>query len=385
MNRVSKMRKYEICEDIMIKILDYLPSKYLLKFKCVSKTWEKYITDCRSRRWNQKPHLVGFFCQHSFIKNSDLRFCLLDHSLINGTFNDSLHNFFHRDAHVVASSNGFVLCKVKKIHYYVYNPATRHFLVLPKTQISMEDYDNIQPLIGFICNEDNPDKKDDDSISFTIVRYAIPNTPPELHFVVTIESFSSETFVWTANKIILDVPLILCPCTIMISPSASVIDGVFCWYDDSSQITVYDSINKSFWAMKLPQHTEIGCGYLGSSDGGLYFALNIVYKAIVIVWYLASDIRNRDPSWIKKYERNVGRSILQCPDNDFKVEGKFYMIDYMVIHPTIPHIFYLGFRLNIISYDFEMDVVQFVSIFSGRSRLYKFFPFEWYQWPRRLE
>ncbi|WMV60022.1 hypothetical protein MTR67_053407 [Solanum verrucosum] len=237
------------------------------------------------------------------------------------------------------------------------------------------------PPIGFICKVDNPDNKD--IISFTIVRYAIPARPQfDLQVAVTIESFSSETNVWTANKIILDVPIRLFPCTLTKSPSASVIDGVFCWYDDSLQITVYDSIHKSFWDLKLPEDMErgIGCGYLGSSAGGLYFALNIIFKGTVIVWYLASNIRSRDAVWVKKYVGNVRSTVLQCPE-DFGVEGYPHIeLNNMVIHPTVPHIFYLGLQRNIISYDFEMDVAQLVNNFSGcpTMKRYKLFPFEWY-------
>ncbi|KAH0706871.1 hypothetical protein KY289_011947 [Solanum tuberosum] len=252
----------------------------------------------------------------------------------------------------------------------------------------MENDDNNPPPIGFICKVDNPDNKD--IISFTIVRYAIPAKPLQfnLQLGVTIESFSSETNVWTANKIILDVPIRLFPCTLMKSPSASVIDGVFCWLDDSPQITVYDSIYKSFWALKLPEDRERGKsgGYLGSSAGGLYFALNIIFEATIIVWYLVSNIRSRDAVWVKKYVGNVGSTVLQCR-KDFGLEGYHRIVlKTMVIHPTVPHIFYLGFLRKVISYDFEMDVAQLIYNFSGISptESYKFFPYEWYQWPRRL-
>ncbi|KAH0710071.1 hypothetical protein KY284_011498 [Solanum tuberosum] len=241
----------------------------------------------------------------------------------------------------------FFFCYVKKVHYYGYNPATSQLLVLPKTQICMEDDEYNPPPIGFICKVDNPDNKDD-IISFTIVRYAIPDYQSNLQFAVTIESFSSETNAWTANKIILDVPLGLFRSTI--SPSASVIDGVFCWLDDSPQITVYDSIYKSFWALKLPEDRERGKSggcYLGSSAGGLYFALNIIFEATIIVWYLVSNIRSRDAVWVKKYVGNVGSTVLQCR-KDFGLEGYHRIVlKTMVIHPTVPHIFYLGFLRKI--------------------------------------
>ncbi|KAL3372431.1 hypothetical protein AABB24_008806 [Solanum stoloniferum] len=383
----KKCVKEEICEDVMIKILDFLPSKSLAKFKCVSKCWEKYITDCRCRRWIQKPYLVGFFCQHFEVPRVPMRtnFFSSSQSVIDGTFDESLDNLFHSNARLVAASNGFLLCYVKKVHYYVYNPATSQLLVLPKTQICMEDDEYNPPPIGFICKVDNPDNKD--IISFTIVRYAIPDYQSNLQFAVTIESFSSETNAWTANKIILDVPVGLFRSTQ--SPSASVIDGVFCWLDDSLQITVYDSIYKSFWALKLPEDRERGKSggcYLGSSAGGLYFALNIRFEATIIVWYLVSNIRSRDAVWVKKYVGNVGSTVLQCR-KDFGLEGYHRIVlKTMVIHPTVPHIFYLGFLRKVISYDFEMDVAQLVYNFSGTSptERYKFFPYEWNQWPRRL-
>ncbi|KAH0710084.1 hypothetical protein KY284_011515 [Solanum tuberosum] len=75
----------------------------------------------------------------------------------------------------------------------------------------------------------------------------------------------------------------------MKSPSASVIDGVFCSLDDSLQITVYDSIHKCFWVLKLPDDMETG-------------------KA---------------------------NTVLQCPE-DFEMTS-------IAIHPTVPHMFYLSF------------------------------------------
>lgn len=384
MNRVRKYANEEISEDMIIKILDFLPSKSLFKFKCVSKLWNKYIDDCRRRRWNQKPYLVGFFYQDPYIPLaiSPIGFFFTSkNQVIDGTFDESLDNLFQGSrARIVAASNGFLLCIAKKFYYYVYNPATRQLLALPKTKICMEDNN---PPIGFICMVDSPDK---DFTSFNIVRYAIPKYCGDFQSTVTIESFSSETNVWTTNKIRLDVPLTLLHCTYMKSPSTSVIDGVFCWLDDTPKITVYDSIYKCFWVLKFPEDMENGkgCCHLSSTDGTLYFALNIRLEATIIVWYLASNIHSRDAVWVKKYVGNVGRTVLQCPE-DFGLEGyDFFEVTSMAIHPTIPHIFYLGFLGKIISYDFEIDDAQLVYTCSWQTDHYKFFPYEWHQWPRLL-
>ncbi|KAH0774259.1 hypothetical protein KY290_011396 [Solanum tuberosum] len=113
----------------------------------------------------------------------------------------------------------------------------------------------------------------------------------------------------------------------MKSPSASVIDGVFCSLDDSLQITVYDSIHKCFWALKLPDDMETG------------------------------------KVWVKKYVGNVANTVLQCPE-DFGLEGyNWFEMTSIAIHPTVPHMFYLSF------------------LGCRPTQYFKFFPYEWHQWP----
>ncbi|KAJ8562206.1 hypothetical protein K7X08_011497 [Anisodus acutangulus] len=199
--------------------------------------------------------------------------------------------------------------------------------------------------VGFICEVDNPNK---DVILFTIVRYEIPRRWDELQLMVTIESFSSETNVWTANSIIFDAPLRLCPLNWDITSAASsagVINGVFCWLDQvGRQITVYDSVYKCFWALEFPEETVSGCRcYLGLSV------------------------------WVWKYDVDVAATVLQCPEEfglggntlrvkAFGITGSLRTeVQNMVIHPVFPHIFYLDVRGKVISYDLETDIAEFVS------------------------
>ncbi|XP_060206453.1 uncharacterized protein LOC132634176 [Lycium barbarum] len=165
--------------------------------------------------------------------------------------------------------------------------------------------------IGFTCKVDDPDN---DVISFTMVHYAIPRRWDELQYTVTIEIFSSETNVWDAHDLILDVPLSLYPFDWDSSSSSSaaaagVIEGAFCWLDQfGRQITVYDSIYKCFWALDFPEEMVEGLNcFLGLSGGALYFTLNC--GDAITVWRLEIHIRNRDAVWIRKYDANVAATV----------------------------------------------------------------------------
>ncbi|XP_060171085.1 uncharacterized protein LOC132602082 [Lycium barbarum] len=384
----------ELSEDIRMEILHLLPSKSLARFKCVSKCWQKYIADCRSQRWRPQPDFIGFFHQSwKTRKLSQIRFFSESKESNNNPIDlDESVNFLSRRVYIVASSNGFLLCtkhRKNTMAYYVYNPATRQHLALPKTLLCMND----DLAVGFICNVDDRNK---DVISFTIVRYEIPRHWGELQYGVAIESFSSETNVWTDNIVDLDEPLRnlfnwnLKSKSSSSLPSAGVIDGVFCWLDQAgTRITAYDSGYNCFWALELTEEMELALEltgsyrtscFLGLSGGAFYFAFNSGEG--ITVWKLESDIRCRDAVWVKKYSVNVAATV------PFGLKGSLHIdVQNMVIHPVFPHIFYLDVRGKFISYDLETDIAELVYDFREpwwRTQHYKLFPYEWHQWPRLL-
>ncbi|OIT07588.1 PREDICTED: F-box protein At5g03970-like [Nicotiana attenuata] len=403
LRRLSNNRVVEFCEDIIINILHCLPSKSLARFNCVSKDWHKYIADsslsysCRFRRWRPQPNLIGFFYQSwETPKRSQIRFFFSSNEVNNidgSSLDESVNSLGRKRVYIVASSNGFLLCNDLTGVYYVYNPATRQSLALPKTQIDMTD-----PFVGFICKVDDPNK---DVISFTIVRYVMPLVW-EFLSTITIETFSSETNVWTANiKIFEPIGLWLPILDKKSSSTCGAIDGVlFWWLENGRHITAYDSVDKSFWALELPNDEEMvprrSC-YLGISSGALYFALNL--GEAITVWRLESNIRSRDAVWVRIYKANVVSTILQCPEayglgvnalslKEFGIVGSIGIkVQSMVIHPAIPHIFYLDVRGKVISYDLETDIAEFVHDFGEywwRTQHFKLFAYEWHQWPRLL-
>ncbi|KAL3324948.1 hypothetical protein AABB24_038853 [Solanum stoloniferum] len=318
-----KRCKLFVCEEIIINILNRLPLKSLAKFKCISKNWRKYITEIYRRRFQWlEPYLLGFFClekrcQSCFFYSSK------ESPLVIGSSLDESVNFIGERVYIVASSNGFLLCnkiRSRQRVYYVYNPATRQRLDVPKTPISMDD-----PYVGFTCNVD---EDEDDSVSFTIVRYVISEF---YQSSITIESFSSAINVWTDYKLIVDVPHALYPSLDETSlSSAGVVDGVFFWLN-YTLITIYDSVNKCFWAMELPENLIFyyprSC-CLGLSGGELCFASNR-WTTTITCWRLNNFPSQDNAEWIIKYVINVATVIKEYPKY-FGVGGSITKVQNMV-------------------------------------------------------
>ncbi|KAK4723081.1 hypothetical protein R3W88_013314 [Solanum pinnatisectum] len=317
--------------------------------------------------------MIGFFCQYrAFVEEfPDIRFFFSSSKsseVIDGSLDESV-NFLGRGLYIIASSNGFLLMAEDLRYqraYYAYNPAMRQHLSVPVTPTSSITL----PAIGFHCKVDDPEK---DVISFTIVRY---KTWHDLGSSVTIESFSSETNMWSNIDITLDVPVRVFLNRWMKLASAGVIDGVFCWIDIQSQIIFYDSVNTHFWALQLNQEMYVlyfRC--LGVSGGDLYYAS--YNEADLTLWYLESNIRSQDAVWIRKYTANLTNALVNYCPGLFQAE-----VMCMDIHPANPHIVYLEINGNIVSYDLEKNIAEL--LYNMGVGDYLLFTYEWHRWPRLL-
>ncbi|KAM3326544.1 hypothetical protein P3S67_001670 [Capsicum chacoense] len=262
MNKLRKRNDNQIVSelpiDTIIEILHLLPSKSLVRFKCVCRSWALYVSDCRSKRllWSRT---IGFFYQ-AFRTHAQINFLFT--SLGNDNNFAQCVNFLPGcRLYIIASTMGFLLCCEQEIyqrHYYVYNPATRQNFAVPQVPTRTKNVETgikvqICPqyvAIGFYCSFDDPTKND--IVSFMIVRYQIP-----AESTVTIESFSSKTNAWTETIIVLEFPLYFQSFVYQYSskyPKSGVaIDGVFYWLDlVRPQINVYDSVNMCFWSLDSP-------------------------------------------------------------------------------------------------------------------------------------
>ncbi|XP_047259566.1 F-box protein At5g49610-like [Capsicum annuum] len=263
MNELSKRNNkcdqivMELSIDIIIEILHRFPSKSLARFKSVSRSWALHVSNCRSQRFSTRT--IGFFYQ-PMRTHSQIHFLFTSsENKVKGNFDESVNFLKGCHLHLIASSIGFLLCCEQEIyqrHYYVYNPATRQYFSLPQVPTGTKNVElagiNVQTCakyvaIGFNCKLDDINN---DVISFTVVRYQIP-----AESTVTIESFSSQSNVWTEITFALQIPLVFYRCHYHPSKwlkSGGAIDGVFYWLDFSSRINVYDSVNMCFWSPDIP-------------------------------------------------------------------------------------------------------------------------------------
>ncbi|XP_059284930.1 F-box protein At1g52495-like [Lycium ferocissimum] len=368
----------ELPADTIIEILHRLPTKSLLRFKCVSTNWAGHIFDCCSRRLCTRT--IGFFYQ-AIRKRAPIHFLLSPKETAIENFDESV-NFLPDSLYIIASSKGYLLCCKQEInhrHYYVYNPATRQYLALLETQMCVKDV-----AIGFNCKVYDPI----DVISFTIVRYMVPGRRQGLQSTVTIESFSTETNVWTKIILTLDNHIRFRPLHDNISKwltSAGAIDGVFYWFHGGHQITAYDTMDMCFWSLELPDTYGNAYGrHLGVSGEILCYAVTDLNTGHINIWHMSSNIRDKTTLWVRKYiELDVIEVVNTCPETLGLLHPRSIYIANMDFHPTESHIIYLNISGKFISYDMDNSSTELVCDFR-RSTTFNFFPYEWQEWPRSL-
>ncbi|PHT85897.1 hypothetical protein T459_08003 [Capsicum annuum] len=363
MNKLRKRNDNQIVSelpiDTIIEILHRLPSKSLVRFKCVSRSWALYVSDCRSKRllWSRT---IGFFYQ-AFRTHAQVNFLFT--SLGNDNNVDQCVNFLPGcRLYIIASTMGFLLCCEQEIyqrHYYVYNPATRQNFAVPQVPTRTK---NVEAGIKI---------------------------PAES--TLTIESFSSKTNPWTETIIVLEFPLYFQSFVYQYSskyPKSGVaIDGVFYWLDlVRPQINVYDSVNMCFWSLESPDGlSHFHKRSIGVSSGILCYA-NM--NQGLNVWHLKSSVRDKIARWNKKYTRlNVCKAVLTDletlgPSNF----GGYHNFDHdMVFHPAEPHILVIasfkGYGKFLMCYDMANSSAKLLCDFGNRKTFTNLFPYEWQEWP----
>ncbi|KAK1359973.1 hypothetical protein POM88_044447 [Heracleum sosnowskyi] len=130
-----KLPKDMLIKDIARdRILPFLPAKSLVRFRLVSKDWDDWITHpfLAHMQSYSFEEMSGFFCQNGFSHF----FVTLDQSAY-GVPNSTL-SFLPRNFKIRSSCKGLLLCQGfggsdGENEYYVCNPATREFHVLPQS------------------------------------------------------------------------------------------------------------------------------------------------------------------------------------------------------------------------------------------------------------
>lgn len=199
----------DIPDSLLTEILIRLPMKSIFLFKTVSKRWLSLISDAFFGRYyaariNNDPalsrsHQPWIFLFPYFYKEvlptetvirfptsfNPERFYELSSSLFSLSFLPVHTEDSVLSLHIIASSNGMVLCcrNAYPLTYYVCNPITKQHVILPTPPKPASFCHSMDA--GIICKDDG---------SYTVVR--IPNEESSSN-MLELEIFSSETGTWT--------------------------------------------------------------------------------------------------------------------------------------------------------------------------------------------
>ncbi|KAJ4752850.1 F-box protein [Rhynchospora pubera] len=127
------MKACNLTDDLLVEILVRLPFKSLCRFKCVSKSWCRVISD-NFLRQRLPPIVTGLFLRSESAQFKKARYA---YTSSNGTVQDCNLNFFPfgEKSTVVHGANGLLLYFSSALRtYYVVNTGMKLWVSLPKAQ-----------------------------------------------------------------------------------------------------------------------------------------------------------------------------------------------------------------------------------------------------------
>ncbi|XP_009799536.1 F-box protein At3g26010-like [Nicotiana tabacum] len=279
----GEMKASEFPKDILRKVdmkikdvakshvLPILPAKSLMKFRAVSKEWNQWIASplLAYQQSFSFQKLSGYFFQRvddQFDPNPSIGFMSLDRSA-NGVPSPSL-DFLPERVKVLSCSSGLLLCQGWD-SYYVCNPATKDWKMLPPPQY----YHGSDPAVVLAfdpqCNIE----------SFYQVIAAVPllGNP-----VVCFEIYSSESDSWSCSSS----DCLELENSTSLEGGGSYIKGVAYWNTSSNEVLAFDVKNEIPAVLNMPDQSEgeggaltlIGdevCYVTAYNDSGDVFVIDI--------------------------------------------------------------------------------------------------------------
>ena len=133
-----------LSEEVVLEILHRLPVKSLLRFRCVSKSWNSLITTPSfinshlSYNSSNSNKLIVRYCVYPFVEA---------YKLIDDTIDSSSDQIQHidfpltsggRDHFLLIGSVNGLFCLYELERYVIWNPSIRKFITLPKPCITVK-------------------------------------------------------------------------------------------------------------------------------------------------------------------------------------------------------------------------------------------------------
>ncbi|KAF7807261.1 F-box protein [Senna tora] len=278
--------------ELLFNILNRLPVKTLLRFKCVSKEWLEIISS-RSfiKAQMEKTELIlsGFFFQEKFTWSSE------DIKIINymkiprfghhdsvtsseAIIDRGILSFLPEQVVVLSSCNGLICCRSCFLQYtykaettlYVCNPTNKEYICL--TCVDFKRCESIA--LAFDPSEDFKDK----STKFSLVKVKpIPilndenDDEDEEYGYFEFWIYSSETRLWVRSKE-------LCKCeNKWIKKQGIYSGGVLHWLTNGDEILTFNVGNERSWLISTPLPSNefktktVAC--IGESKGILHYVM----------------------------------------------------------------------------------------------------------------
>ncbi|KAH0696444.1 hypothetical protein KY290_013806 [Solanum tuberosum] len=284
-------------------VLPFLPAKSLMKFKAVSKDWDKWIASplLTHQQSFSCQSFSGYFYQNMSKWDMNTMFLSLDPSTI-GVPSPAL-DFLPEVVKILSSCNGLLLCQGLE-KYYVCNPATKNWKILPPPWY----YHGDEPAIVLAFE---PSLRNIEAYYHVICAFPMLDQP-----IIGFEIYSSESDSWSCSSAYcFDLEN---PCLV---GGGLFMKGVAYYETKSNKVLAFDVKEEIPAIISLPVLQVGRDGSLTQMDGELSYitAFNVCENVFLIDIYQGMEMSlNRSVSINLGPERSLTYAckVLPCVNSD---------------------------------------------------------------------
>ncbi|GAB4850241.1 hypothetical protein Ancab_029537 [Ancistrocladus abbreviatus] len=284
--------------DVSINILSRLPTKTLIQLKCVSKGWQRLISDpdfIKVQTRSTQP-ISGFFFQEKFQWCDDdiERVIYIQLGVQGAKLHQTVLDFLPEKVVIFTSSDGLLCCRscmpTSKPVLYVCNPTTKEWLTLNWDVLNKRD------CIGLAFDPTSQDCRNIPR-NFKLVRVHLEENLETTKGYFSFDIYNSESRAWMKSKEICSCDDYLC------KNKCAFAGGILYWLTEGDQILMFDVKNEFSSLISLPLPTidkeKVAEYCVGESNGQLHCIT--VSEDGLLVWALEDYLESKwQLRWLKK-------------------------------------------------------------------------------------
>ncbi|XVE90265.1 hypothetical protein DITRI_Ditri20bG0065000 [Diplodiscus trichospermus] len=291
-------------QDLLTEILLRLPTKSLIKFKCVSKQWLSIISNpdfCLSHTLHHQCN--GFLSPTALLLKGDCFTPPSEFSIVPLKHYSKVPFFYYildSDIRILQSCNGLLLCESNRPNYFICNPTTKNFrrIYCPRNSY----YNSLSKFSVSLAFD--PLKSPDYKIICIWESYREPSK-------FNLDIYSSKTGFWDVSITTFEVD----------DESIDLKDGVFCngrihWCGYGNEMLYFDVENECLETMPMELPTRMDAPeefrYFGESRGVLYLA--VTYSMPVCLEFDVFEMARDYSQWNWKKRLSLGDAVKVFPE-----------------------------------------------------------------------